>query len=113
MLAGDVDVLGEPVVEPVAAEGSAAGGREHRLVWVAGAFGEPDLEHGGGGRGQRRDPVLPSLALAGDVAPGGEVHVAALQAGELGGAQPGLDRDQQQGVVASAGPGGSVGSVEQ
>ena len=58
----DGDVLGEPVVEPVAAEAVAAGGREHGMVGVAGAFGEPDLEDRGRGRRQGRDPVLSAFA---------------------------------------------------
>ena len=102
-----------PVVERVAGEAAAAGGRERGLVGVAGSFGEPDLEDRGGGRGQRRDPVLPSFSGAADVWSGGELNVAASQAGEFGDAQPGLDGQDEQCVVASAGPGAAVGSVEQ
>ena len=79
----------------------------------AGAFGEPDAQDRDGDLGERRDAVLAAFAAAADVRPGCEVHVAAVQAGQLGGAQPGLDRGQQQRVVASAGPGRAVGSVEQ
>jgi hypothetical protein len=37
-----------------------------------------------------------------------ELHVGGVERGHLRGAQPGLDREQQEGVVASAGPGGAV-----
>jgi hypothetical protein len=40
---------------------------------------------------------------------GSQVHIAHSH-GELGGAQPGLAAQRQQGVVASPGPGGLVGS---
>ena len=36
-----------------------------------------------------------------------------VEAGELGGAQPGLAGQHQQGLVAPAGPGGSVGGGQQ
>ena len=42
---------------------------------------------------------------------GAEVDVAAGQAGQLGDAQPGLDGEQQQRVVAAAGPGAAVGAA--
>ena len=41
------------------------------------------------------------------------MNVAASQAGELGGAQSGLDGEEEQCVVASAGPGAAIGSFEQ
>jgi len=110
---GDVDVLGDPVIEPVAGEAAASGGGERGLVGAAGSFREPDLEDRCGGRGQRRDPVLPPFPGAPDVRSGGELNVTASQAGELGGAQSGLDGEDEQGVVASAGPGAAVGSVQQ
>jgi hypothetical protein len=43
--------------------------------------------------------------MAGDVGAVAEMGVAAGQAGELGGAQPGLDREQDPGVVAPSGAG--------
>jgi hypothetical protein len=82
-LGRELDVLGDPVIEPVAGEAGAAGGRERGFVGTAGSFGEPDLEDRCGGRGQRRDPVLPSLPDAADVWSSGELNVTAAQAGEL------------------------------
>jgi hypothetical protein len=82
-LGSELDVLGDPVIEPVAGEAGAAGGRERGLVGTAGWFGEPDLEDCRGGRGQRRDSVLPPLPDAADVWSSGELNVAAAEAGEL------------------------------
>ena len=44
---------------------------------------------------------------------GAEVHVLAAQAGELGDAQPGLDREGQQRVVATADPAVAVRGGQQ
>jgi hypothetical protein len=77
------------------------------------SLAEPDAQHGDGLGGERRGAPLASFAVAAEVRSGGELHVGAAQAGQLAGAQPGLDRDQQQGVVAPAGPGGAVGGIEQ
>ena len=46
-------------------------------------------------------------------APAPSCDVAAVQAGQLGGAQPGLGGEQQQRVVATPGPGAAVGGGEQ
>ena len=46
-------------------------------------------------------------------APAAQVDVADREAGELGGAQPGLAGQHQQGLVAAAGPGGQVGGGQQ
>ena len=48
-----------------------------------------------------------------DVRAGAEVHVGAGEADQFGDPQPGLDGEQQQRVVASAGPGGLVAGGEQ
>ena len=63
--------------------------------------------------GQRRDPVFAAFAVAGDVGTGAEVDIAAGQGGQLGGPQPGLDGEQDPGVVAAPGAGGPVGGGEQ
>ena len=42
-----------------------------------------------------------------------ELHVGDVEAGELGRAQSGLDREYQQRVVAAAGPGRAIGRREQ
>ena len=88
----------------VAAERSAAAGWEQRLVGLAGALVEPFAQHGDGLLGQRRGALFAALPEDLDVRAGAEVHVLAAQAGELGDAQPGLDREGQQRVVATADP---------
>ena len=43
----------------------------------------------------------------------GEVEVRTPQTDELGSAQPGLDREREEGVVAATGPPGAIGGGEQ
>ena len=43
---------------------------------LAAAFGEPGAQHGDGAGGERGDPLLAALAVAGDVRAGAEVDVA-------------------------------------
>ncbi len=78
------DVLGEALLDGVAAELSAGAVREQRLAGVAVAFGEPGPQDCDGDLGQRGDPLFASLAVAGDVRACAEVDVAAGQAGQLG-----------------------------
>jgi hypothetical protein len=56
-----------------------------------------------------RSVGITAFTEAADVRSGSQVHIAHSH-GELGGAQPGLAAQRQQGVVASPGPGGLVGS---
>ena len=66
-MGGVREVDHESSLEPVAAEPPAADGREQRIARVAVALVEPDAQHGGGGPGERRDPLfsaLPSYAGA-------------------------------------------------
>jgi hypothetical protein len=51
--------------------------------------------------------------VAGDVGAGAEADVPAGEGGELGGPQPGRDRELDPGVVAAAGAGGRVRGGEQ
>jgi hypothetical protein len=73
--------------------------------------GEPPHHHGG--RGERGDPLFPALAQAADVRAGAQVNVSDDQAGELGGAQPGLAGQYQQCLVSPSGPGRQVGGGQQ
>jgi hypothetical protein len=76
-------------------------------------LGKPGPQGGYRFRGQRRDLVFAAFAVAGDVCSGAEMDIAAGEAGEFGGAQPGLDGEQNPGVVAAAGAGGAVRGGEQ
>jgi hypothetical protein len=101
-------VLGDAPFQGVPAQRGAAAGDEQRVGGQAAAFGEPGGQDRRGGGGERGDPLLAAFAEAADVRPGSQVHIAHGQAGELGGAQPGLAGQHQQGVVASPGPGGGA-----
>ena len=97
-------VVGDAVLDRVAAELAAAAGREQRLVRVGALSVEPVTQDGDGDRGERGDPVLAALAVTGDVRARAEVQVGAGEPDQFGDPQPGLDGEQQQRVVASAGP---------
>jgi hypothetical protein len=65
-------VLGEPVLDGVAAEPTAGG--EQQLAWLAVPLGHPGAERRGSSGGQRGAPLLAALAGGGDVRPGAEVN---------------------------------------
>ena len=113
VLGGVCDVDREAAFERVAAESPSSDRREQRIVGVAGAFGEPHAQDGGGHSGEWRDALFSAFPVAGDVAAPARLNVADVERCDLGGAQPGLDREHQQGVVASAGPGRAVRCGEQ
>jgi hypothetical protein len=102
----------EPL-DGVGAEAAPGAGREQRFVGGAGSFAQPHAEDGFGGCRQRDGAVLAALAFAADVRAGAEADVAAVEAGQLGHAQSGLDGDQQQGPVTSALPARQVGGVDE
>jgi hypothetical protein len=60
---------------------------------------------GDSARAKRRDPVFAAFAVAGDVGAAAEMDIPAGQGGELGGPQPGLNREKDPGMVTAAGPG--------
>ena len=101
------------LLDGVAGERAAGPGGEQRPGGIAAELGEPGPQHLDGLGGERGGPVLAALAVAADVRPGAEVDVLAVQAGELGDPQAGLDGEQEQGVVAAAEPGGAVRGGEQ
>jgi hypothetical protein len=77
------------------------------------SFGEPGAQDGDGDWAERGDPLLASLAMAGDVRPGAEVDVAAGECGQLGDPQPGLGGEREHGVIAPSGPGALVRGGEE
>jgi hypothetical protein len=92
---GNGMVLGESSLERVAAEAATLAGPEQRFVGLAGAFVKPEPQLPGGRAGEWRGALLASLAAAAEVRAGVEVDVAAVEPGQLGGPQPGLDGHQQ------------------
>ena len=96
------------------AEPSSGAGREQRVVGPTAPFGEPDPEHGLGGRGERNGPrCLRPLPSHRTLAPVAENDVVAVESDEFGHSQPGLDRQQQQRAVSAAFPADRVGCGEQ
>ena len=106
-------VVGDAPFERVEGQRLAPAGREQRVGRAAGAFGGPDPQHRDGAGGERGDAVLAALAVAADVRAGTEVHISAGQRGQLGGPQPGLGGQQDQGVVTATGPGAAVRAGQQ
>src|SRR5712691_4242701 len=106
-------VLGEPVLDSVAGERAAATRGKERVGRAAGSLGEPNLEGRYRPGQQGRDPVLAPLAVAADVRAAAKVDVATGQASQLGGAEPRLDGQEQQRVVASTGAGRTVGTGQE
>ena len=104
---------GQAVLEGIAAEEVAGDGREQWLGSGAVALGEPDFEDADGQGQQGCASFLAALADGVDVRAGAERHVGQGQGGQFGDPQPGLDRQQQQGVIATPGPVGSVAGCQQ
>jgi hypothetical protein len=106
-------VLGDEPLDGVAGELAAGLGGEQRAGGVGAELGEPGPQDLDGLGGERGGPVLAALAVAADVRPGAQVDVLAGQAGELRYPQPGLDVEQEQGVIAAAVPGLAAGGGDQ
>ena len=61
--------------------------------------------HGSGRRlSQRRGPLFPSFAQATDMRTGAKRHILLTQTGQFGQAQPSLDSQQEEGMIALANP---------
>jgi hypothetical protein len=70
------DVVGDAVLDRVAAERPAPASREQRVGGFTVLLVEPVAQDGDGGRGERGDPVLAALAVAGDVRAGAKCRSA-------------------------------------
>ena len=106
-------VFGDELFDGVWAEGLSLSGREQGVVRLSVAFCEP-LAQDRDGLGSECDGALFASLPAGEhVRSDGEVDVADAQADELGHSEPGLDRDQEECVVAAAVPAVAVGRGEQ
>lgn len=105
---GGCDVEGDASLNGVGAEPAPGAGREQRISSEPGAFACPGAQHGDGVGGKGHDSLLAALAGAGQVRARAEGDIAAVEAGELGEPQSGLNREAQQGAVTSSfrpGPG--------
>ena len=88
----------------VAAERPTGAGREQRIARRTAAFDEPRLEHCDGEWNERCSSLFAAFADRVNVCSGAEREVGRGELGEFGYPQTGLDSEDQQGVVASAGP---------
>ena len=77
------------------------------------ALGEPRSYDCGYRPGEERDALLASFPQTVDARPPREVQVRAPQAGEFRGAQPHLNREGEEGAVATTAPRGALGCGEQ
>ena len=102
LLSGGCGVAFDQAPDGVAAERGTAWSGEDRVVGMAAALGEIGPQNGDGVAGQRRGTVLPALASATDVGAGAQVDISPAQSDQLGDPQPGLHRNDEQGVVAPA-----------
>jgi hypothetical protein len=101
-------VLGDEPFDRVTAKPGAGAGREERLIWfIAATFVEPVLQHFHGLLVQRGAAMLSAFAEA-HVGAAAEVHVGSVEVHQFRDSQPGADGEQEQGMVASAGPGEPV-----
>jgi hypothetical protein len=113
LLAGGGGVGGDETFDGVSAEPTAGAGGEQLFVWLAGPFSHPGIEHCFGDCGERDRSLLAAFTGAANVRPGAEGHVGAVESGDLGDTQSGLDSEQEQRTVSSAFPTATVGSGDQ
>ncbi len=108
---GGVDA--DALLDGVAAESPAGAGRKQRVVGSAGTLGEPGREDCLGRRGEWDRALFAAFAFAAEVRARAERDVCAVEAGELGDAQPGLDGEHEQRAVAAAFPTSLIGRVDE
>lgn len=104
---------GKAAFDGIAAEELSRAGRQERISRPSRALGEPDPQDRDGPCGQRRDPLFASFAAAADMGAGAEVDIRAAEPDQLRDPQSALECEQEQGMVAPAGPGRAVGGREQ
>ena len=97
----------------IAAEFGATDGREQRIIDSSFSFTEPDVQNLERILSQRRTSLFSSLALAANMGSCPGHDVAAAQVDDLRRPQASLQNHDEKGVVATSGPGGSVGRGQQ
>ena len=95
----------------IAAEFGATDGREQRIIDSSFSFTEPDVQNLERILSQRRTSLFSSLALAANMGSCPGHDVAAAQVDDLRRPQASLQNHDEKGVVATSGPGGSVGAA--
>ena len=97
----------------IAAEFGPTDGREQRIIDSSFSFTEPDVQNLERILSQRRTSLFSSLALAANMGSYPGHDVAAAQVDDLRRPQASLQNHDEKGVVATSGPGGSVGRGQQ
>src|ERR1700682_639844 len=87
----DAGVLGQEQRDGVPAERLSAARREQQVGGLAVSFPHPFADDRDDLRRQRGAPGFPSLALAANMGPTGELNVLAAKPSEFGDPQPGLE----------------------
>jgi hypothetical protein len=97
------------MLKGVAAERSPGSCRKERIIHLTGALPQPATQHRDDGRRERRDPLLPSFAEAADMRTDAKMDVRLPECDQFRDAQPRLDCESEERVVASTGPRGVSG----
>lgn len=95
------EMLVQHVLQSIVTQRSSARGWKDRLVRLAMTFTQPTAQHENSVFAQRRATTLSAFALASYVGTGAEHDILTAKAGELCGAQPGLDSQYQKGPITA------------
>lgn len=106
-------VCREPLGERVSTERTAGPRGKDWGVGCAGTLDQPRPQSRDHRLGKGRDPLLAALPETVDVRPLPQVQIRTAESDQFGGPQAGLDRECEEGVVATTGPSGPAGSCEQ
>ena len=98
----------DPEGDGVAAEPPPGTGGKQRILRASGSLGQPDPQHDLDRTGERNRSLFASLAFAEDAGAGAQGDVTAVQPGELGDPQTGLNSKQQQHLISPTLPSGPV-----
>jgi hypothetical protein len=109
---GALCVTGDEFFDRVATEWPTANARKHALTLCRQILSQPGLQHRGRVVAERRAPLFPSLPLAPDVCATPQDDILAPETDQFRDAQTRLDRDGQEGPVATADPRRQIGSSE-
>lgn len=106
-------VLAEQVLDTMNSQSPAARIGKQKMVFASLRLAQPGLEYGAGRFGERRTPLLASLADHSQMSAGPQGKVPALEPGHLREAEAGLRSSEDKGVIAPAGPAAPIGRGEQ
>ena len=112
-LAGSIYVLGQQVLHAICAQAASARAGEDDRVFGACDLAQPCSQDVGSGSGQRRRSLLAPLAEDPDMRAGSKAHSTATQPGDLRQAQPGLDGQEHERVVAPTRQGAQVRGAQE